>query len=542
MPILKRRLTAFGGVLLTAAALAIASGTDAAARDAQPDSQRGAQPGAPGVGDGLFPHLGNGGYDAHSYDLNLRYETSAPAQPVSGRVKMNAQANQDLSSFNLDFGGDTVRSVRVNGQPAKFDWQQAQEELVITPANPIRRGLGFCVEVAFTASPVVPAPDDIFPVGWVATPRGSFTSAQPDTAHRIYPVNDHPSDKAKYRFTLDVPDGVTAVANGTSTGKRTANGRTVWTYDQRQPMASELVQLAEGTDLSIVHRGGASGVTYRDVISNDRRDLIEPAFARGPALLDWTVGKVGAFPAGLYGNLGVNQLFGYSLETQSLALHSYGLFDPTFVPGRTGEPWFYSPVMVHEIAHEWYGDSVSPKRWSDVWLNEGWATWLMEVYEAETGTIDDWGFPSFEAYMQDQYAQGDAMRAQFGPIARPSSAANLFSPQVYDGAALALYALQQEIGEAKFRQIQREWPRQFADKAVSTNDFIAFASRVAGRNLTGFLGDWLYGEHTPDMPGHPDWTVDPATTAAATTARTHTPSAHPWSHGAPALPAAVGTK
>lgn len=499
-------------MLLTVVQLSVVSSTDAAAREAHP--------GAEGIGDELFPNLGNGGYDATSYALKLRYETAAPVQPVSGRVKMEASATQDLSSFNLDFGGDSVGTVRVNGKPATFVWQQAQEELVITPPAPISRGRAFSVETTFTASPVAPAPDNVFPVGWVATPHGSFTSFQPDTAHKTFPVNDHPSDKARYKFELDVPDGVTAVANGVPAGKRSADGRTVWTYSECEPLASELVQLAVGTDLSVVQRGSIEGVAQRDVISNDRRDLFEPGFARGPELLDWLTDKVGTFPSRIYGNLGANVKFGYALESQGLALQSYALYDPTFLPGRTGQPWFYEAVQVHEITHEWYGNSVSPERWSDVWLNEGWATWWMEQYEAEAGTIDEWGYPSLQAYMKDQYAQGDAMRAEFGQVAHPSSAANLFSPLVYDGAAVALYALQQKVGAAKFDQIAREWPSQFRDKSMSTDDFIAFASRVSGRNLTQFLGEWLYGDRTPAMPGHPDWTVEPVTATTKADART----------------------
>lgn len=159
------------------------------------------------MGDYLFPGLGNGGYDARHYTVRLRYPAGSPAQQVRGTVTMDVVASQDLSSLNLDFAGDAVTSVRVDRRPARFDWQRQAEELVITPARNLRRGHQFRVDVAFAAHPTAPAPGALDPVGWVATPHGSFTSFQPDTAHHALPVNDHPSDKATFRFELDVLRG-----------------------------------------------------------------------------------------------------------------------------------------------------------------------------------------------------------------------------------------------------------------------------------------------------------------------------------------------
>ena len=87
----------------------------------------------------------------------------------------------------------------------------------------------------------------------------------------------------------------------------------------------------------------------------------------------------------------------------------------------------------------------------------------------------------------------------------------LFSPQVYDGGALVLYALRQKIGDAAFMRLERAWVKRYEGKSASTDDFIALASQVSGRDLARFLRNWLYGTKTPPMPGHPDWTVDPVT-------------------------------
>jgi aminopeptidase N len=497
----------------TGAAVAVTTALVTAALAA---SALGAPPsGGPlGSGDYLFPTLGNPGYDARHYTLNVRYPTTAPAQEVDGVVRMDAVASQKLSSFNLDFAGDGFGPITVNGRPAAA--RQAGEDIVITPRPPIKPAASFSVVVPFTSHVFAPAPGDPFPFGWFATDDGSVTAFQPNVAHLSYPVNDHPSDKARYTFHLDVPTGVTAVANGVATGSRSARGRTTYSYAERHPMASELVQMTVG-DIAVIDRGTAAGVPLRDVASNANKAIIEPALSRTPTHMRWLVDKVGPYPFENYGVLAADQVFFYALETQTLSLHAELLFDPRFFPGLTGEPWFYEPIMVHELAHQWFGDSVAPERWSDVWLNEGHATWYEREWEQETGQIDENGFASFEAFMRDQYAKANQYRADFGPVALPThnDLFGLFSDNVYGGGALVLYALQQTVGDRTFRAIERAWAQRKRGQSVGTDDFIALASDVSGQDLSAFLRAWVYGDTVPPMPGHPDWTADPVTASAA---------------------------
>jgi aminopeptidase N len=174
----------------------------------------------------------------------------------------------------------------------------------------------------------------------------------------------------------------------------------------------------------------------------------------------------------------------------------------------------WDSIMLHELAHQWFGDSVSPWEWSDVWLNEGHATWYENTYAAQKGFLGDdtgTGIQDFDVYMRVVYALGDVFRATYGPVARPPSGDfdALFSPNVYAGGALARYALRQEVGAATFQRIERAWIRRYRYRSASTADFIALASRKAHGDLTGFLRGWLYDTKTPPMPGHPGWTVAP---------------------------------
>jgi aminopeptidase N len=461
------------------------------------------RPGAPGLGDRLYPLLGNGGYDARHYDLDLRYATSAPSQGVDGTMTMSAVATQALSRFDLDFRGTGLASVSVDGRPARF--ARHGGELVITPARPIHDGATFVVQVRhFTSEPTVADPANESADVFFQTAEGSAVAGQPNLMNVVYPSNDYPSDKATFSFRFDVPAGETAVANGVLTGRHTRAGRSIWTYAERQPMATELTQLVVGK-YSVIDRGTIDGVQIRDVVPTDQRATYDRLLSVEPSQFRWMVARVGKYPFPLYGTLVVTANIGFALETQTLSL-----FDTTWWTGEPRAVW--APTMTHELSHMWFGDSVSPATWSDIWLNEGHASWYEFTWAAPRGYLaGDTGVhaTTLNGLMRWVYARGDQWRASNGPVALPRNRSQQFSNNVYFGGALVLYALRQKVGPAAFDRLERGWAQQERGTSRSTDDFIAFASRSTGRDLTGFLRAWLYGTTTPPMPGHPDWTVEP---------------------------------
>ena len=467
-------------------------------------------PGAPGIGDRLFPTLGNGGYDAKHYTLALRYPTAARSQTVVGALTMDARATKALSRFNLDFDGEAVSGVWVDGRSA--DFRVDGEELVITPRRSLRDNERFTTTVNYTSGPYLYTPDfdnfpiGILPFGWFSTQDGSVTAGQPDRAHEIYPVNDHVADKATYSFVIDVPEGTTAAANGVLTSRRTQNGRTVWRYEMRQPMASQVVQIAVGA-LDIIDQGSFKGVDLIDVAGSAIADDpgVQAGLSHTREHMQYMTSLVGRYPFENYGVLAADELFGYALETQTLSLHPGFLVDETQV-----DPIDAEPILVHELAHQWFGDDVAPAEWSDVWLNEGHATWYEAQYADEKFGV------SFVDRMHGAYEVGNQYRADFGPVARPSHSdfLNLFSDNVYNGGALVLYALHNRIGERRFYELQREWAKRFGGESATTADFILLAAKVArDPGVIPFLARWLYGDTIPPMPGHPDWVSPPATDA-----------------------------
>ncbi|MEE1835606.1 M1 family metallopeptidase [Streptomyces sp. SP17KL33] len=454
-----------------------------------------------GVGDRLFPHLGNPGYDVRSYDLDFTYPGSN-REPLTAVTTIDARTTAPLERINLDFAHGEVDSVEVDGAPAAFTG--VGEDLVITPRAPLTEGSGTRITVRHTSDPVYTGEVE---GGWVRTADGLAMANQADAAHVVFPCNDHPSDKAMFTVRVTVPDGYTAVSNGLATGTDRAAGTTTWTYRTQHPMATELAQISIGRS-AVVHRTGPHRLPVRDVVPAKDRAKLEPWLAKTPAQIEWMEKKVGRYPFETYGVLIAEAQTGFELETQTLSLFERALFVRPEYP-----KWYVESIMVHELAHQWFGNSVSPRTWSDLWLNEGHATWYEALYAEETAGR------SMAARMKAAYGASDLWRAAGGPPAAPKKPKNgqkigIFRANVYDGAALFLYALRQEIGASAFALLQRAWVTVHRDGVASTADFRDLASRIAGRDLGDFFHAWLYELRTPPMPGHPDWKSAPVEAAA----------------------------
>ncbi len=465
--------------VLAAALAALAAATaPAAAADSY-------APGAPGGGDPFFPAAGNGGYDARHYALTLDY---APGGPLTGRAAITARATQGLSRFNLDLR-DTlaVSLVTVNGRRATF--RHEGQELEITPRRPLRRGAAFQVVVAYGGTPQPVVDPDGSIEGFIPTDDGAFVVNEPQGSPGWYPVNDTPRDKATYAFSVTVPAGHTALANGVLVSRTDRGDRTTWRWRERSPMAP---YLATATNGRFETRFGElpGGIDLYDAVDpQTRRD---PAGPPAPELA-WErlapEGEIVAFFSELYGEYPFDAVggiidwapeVGYALESQT---------KPNYhrVAGAS--------TVVHEIAHQWFGNSVTLSLWPDIWLNEGFATWSEWIYDERHGG------PTAQATFDELYAidpESEAGRALWSPApAALPGPESLFATPVYDRGAMTLQALRGQIGDPAFFRLLRAWYAENRDGNVTTEDFVALAERVSGRDLEAFFRAWLYEEGRP---------------------------------------------
>jgi aminopeptidase N len=429
--------------------------------------------GSEGGGDPFFPRSGNGGYGVRAYDVSLRY--APQRRRIAGRVRVRARATQRLSRFNLDLGALRVVRVAVGGRRAEFSHRAG--ELVITPRKQIPAGRRFGVAVRYRGRPRPMEDPDGSLEGWFNTSDGAFVAGEPLGTRTWVPVNNLLGDKARWTFRITVPRPLKAVANGRLLKVTGAGGVRTWTWRERSPMAPYLATVNIGRGRLTKRRfDGVPSWTFVD-----RRESAEAkrALRRMPAVMRFLRRHFGPYPFGSTGAI-VDRArqVGYALETQTRPVYSSA---PDL------------PLVVHELAHQWYGNSVTPRTWSQIWLNEGFATWTEWFWSERHGG------PSARRIFEGYLAQPASRRALWDPPpGRVLRARQLFAESVYTRGAMTLQALRMEVGNETFLRIMRGWATVHRFGNVTTEEFMAHSELVSGRQLDGLFQRWLF---EPGKPG-----------------------------------------
>jgi aminopeptidase N len=427
-----------------------------------------------GIGDTLFPALGNPGIDVQHYTLKIQYDPTR--NKLSADEHVDLTMTEDRDAFTLDSEGPVVSAVSVDGTSAAF--VATSPELHITPVTHLAKGQQVGVDLTYTLTPEPVASDAGGQVGWFPTPGGSYVLNEPEGARTWMPSDDHPSDKATFRFELTVPSGLTAVANGAMVEHTSTATTDTWVWQEDRQMATYLVQVLTG-DYEIVDGTGPNGLPLVSVVLHKDVTTMQPYLDTISDQIAFFEGSFGPYPLDRYGIAITDSAPGLAMETMERPLFSRD----DFSTGRldTQEQTFLS----HELAHQWFGDAVSPARWTDVWLNESFATY------AEWMWLDHLGSRSIDA----SALAGLANRAPWS-TAGPT-AGEMFQNNSYDGGAVILYALRKTIGDDLFFTLLRRWVTDNNGSSKTTQDFVALANQVSGQDLTKFFATWLYANVLP---------------------------------------------
>ncbi len=429
-------------------------------------------PGSPGLGDPLYPGLGNGGYEVTHYTVTLDVEVDRNF--VSGAAVIEANATQSLSSFNLDMRGLEVLEARVSDRPA--DYTRSGNELTIEPDRPIRDGASFAVEVVYEGQPT---PDELpgtgFQGGWIKYPTGIYAAGEPWGSSTWFPLNEHPSDKATYRFVVTVPKPYEVAAIGELVSVVDDGSANTYTWESSDELASYLAAIAIARFDEVVTQG-PMGIPIVDLIEETVSEPVRRPLEATAEMMEFFSDTFGEYPFESYGSIVIEAPFP-ALETQTRPV--YGALT-LYAAGER--------VVAHELAHQWFGNLVTPATWEDIWLNEGFATyaeWLWDDHKSGGG--------AFDGFWDVMWSPG------LGPPGKPQPEAP-FDATVYVRGAMTLHALRDEVGDEAFFITLREYLSRYAGGNATTSDFLEVAEEVSGRELEQLFQAWLYAEVPPAPP------------------------------------------
>lgn len=435
-----------------------------------------AQSGSDGLGDSYYPQLGNGGYDVQHYTIVL--DIDVDANTIGGTATIEATATEALESFNLDLSGLTVESVLVNDEAAAFD--RDETELIITPTTPLEADAPFTVTVAYGGEPE-PINDPgvpFLPIGWLRNDSIIATVSEPSGSMVWYPSNNHPLDKATYNLRITVPEPYVVAANGLLIDTTDNGDTTTYDWQTDDPMASYLTAIYIG-EFVVEETTLESGLPIRNYFLADDAERWSEEFAVQGEMVSYFNELFGAYPFDVYGSIVVpDDVMPAALETQTLSVFGESSVNPT--------------TIAHELVHQWFGNSVSPAAWEDIWLNEGFATYGEALWVENTDGAD--GYNEYITVLHD-FAGEASLAAPADP-----GIAELFGASVYVRGGLVLHALRAELGDDVFFDILREYHARFADSAATSSDFIAVAEEVSGQDLDALFDAWLYAETVTELP------------------------------------------
>lgn len=349
-----------------------------------------ADPGAAGLGDPIFPQAGNGGYDAQHYLLDLGVDIEQNV--LTGTVTMTAEATRALSAFSLDFAGFTIDDIAVDAKSVTYE--RTGGELTIRLSQSIAAGEPFTTRVSYHGTPGEDG-------AWHHRDGAIFVTGEPVGAATWYPVNNHPLDKATYTFRIKTYRPYTAVANGSlvDTAEDADTVTTVW--EMERPMASYLSMIYVA-DLAVQDGDDLADLSIRNYVPPRLTQKAEELFDSQDEMISFFETHLGPYPFQTYGAALVDTQWGGALETQSLSLFGRsGLAIEVNLPEGVELPIEASPktIIAHELAHQWFGNSVSLESWQDIWLKEGLATYASWLWWEHTE-----GEEALEGIVERRYA------------------------------------------------------------------------------------------------------------------------------------------
>ena len=412
------------------------------------------------------------------YDLDLDYRVAS--NRLSGTATITAVTLASLRTFTLDLAETmTVSKVTVNGRrPAHFATSGGKLRIRLESALPT--GSAMSVVVRYGGSPR-PVQTIWGTVGFEELTNGVLVAGQPNGSPSWFPCDDHPSAKASYRIAISTDSPYRVVSNGELVARRVRAAQTEWTFEQPEPTSTYLTTLQIG--MYEAHRLPKASVPMQVVLPDRLRSNFDHDFARQPQMMKLFTKLFGPYPlASGYTVVVTEDDLEIPLEAQGISIFGANHCDGSRRHER---------LIAHELAHQWFGNSVTARRWRDIWLHEGFACYAEWLWSENSGGPSA---TELAANYHRRLAQApqDLLLADPGPR-------DMFDDRVYKRGALTLHHLRAILGDRKFFALLRDWTTRYRHSTAVTDDFTGLAANYAEVSLRPLWDAWLYSVKVPEQ-------------------------------------------
>ena len=393
----------------------------------------------------------------------------------------------------LDFGELTVNRVSINRNEVPFTHQNGK--LLFTLPEDAMPGTSLVLGVDYHGKPkdglILTADKDGKPA--------AIGDNWPDRVHHWLPVLDHPSAKATITFNITASASQEVVANGRLDHvETTASGERTWTYSEGVPIPPYCMIVGVGQFAKVEPAQRAlTPLSYYVPLSE--RELAQKGFSPAIPSLEFFTDKVAPYPYEKLALIVGATRFG-GMENSSAIVFTSTMFSRNSPAGMSkafGVPFNNITLIAHEIAHQWFGDSVTESTWSDVWLSEGFATYFaglfVQRYESEE---------AFQRYMRNAAASVfEYEKKKRAPIfdRDTESLMELLNANSYQKGAWVLHMLRSNLGDDVFFRGIRAYYESHKNSVASTEDLRAALEKASGKDLRTFFARWVYDS------GHPQY-------------------------------------
>ena len=425
----------------------------------------------------------------------LRGRATIDFSPLPAFYEASREPIIELDAHALDVSA--VRFEKSGSKGADTDFELADDKLLITaPENSIKPGQQYKLEIDYSVTDPVNGLHFFGPTEKTPNvPLMVWSQGEPQANHYWFPCIDNSNERQSTELIVNVPSGIDVLSNGTLLSqKNSATGRTTFHWKQEKEHVAYLVTLVAGTFNVVTEEWRGKPVTY--YVPENRKADIERTFGRTKPMLDFFSERFGIeYPWDKYAQVVVEQFtFGGMENTSATTLYHRALHDERAIVDSTPD-W----LIAHELAHQWWGDLVTCKDWSHLWLNEGFATYSESLWAEHALGRDerDW-------HMLEDSRAARSGSTQTRPIVdrHYPNPGSMFDNRVYPKGAWVLHMLRSRLGDEDFFRGLQRYGTIMAYQTAETSDLRKTFERLYGLSLERFFHDWT------ERPGNPKLLVE----------------------------------